>query len=236
MTPGTGRIRHHDPRSRAYAAPRRAVVRKSWLHKLGPVLDQGQVNGCTGWTGADFLNAAIAIGNRRRYNARQPNPRYSSYLTDRDGLALYQAATRNDTLGWTYPPTDNGSTGLGVLKTLKSLGVIDQYLWTFDFDQLLAWGAKQPVMLGTLWTDAMSDPDSRGVIRIGSAAQVRSAEDSGMGHEYLLRGVNWPGKYATIRNHWTKDWGINGDARIPLGDLEQLVLAYKGDVAVPEVA
>jgi hypothetical protein len=91
-------------------------------------------------------------------------------------------------------------------------------------------------MLGLLWTPAMSDPDDMGIIRIGPAAGIRQATDDGMGHEVLLRGVNWPRKLARIRNHWTKAWGIGGDALIPLADLETLIVTYHGDVCVPTPA
>lgn len=239
----TGRLLLHDPASRGYEAPRRTVKPVSWLHRYGPVLDQGKINGCTGWSAADWLNSAVALGNRRRYNAailrdwgNVARPRSNSYLTDLDGKAIYELATHNDPFNWVYPPTDNGSSGLGVAKALKAMGVIDAYLWTFSFDQLLAHGPTQPLLLGTIWTDALSDPDAKGVIRLGSAAQIRSAIDGGIGHEFTLRGVNWPRKLARIRNHWSADWGLGGDALIPLDDLEQMIVKYSGDVMVPTVA
>jgi hypothetical protein len=209
----------------------------SWSHRMGPVLDQGQINGCTGWSGVDWLNSALAVGNRRRWNASHTPARFTShYLGDAEGLELYKLATRNDPFGWVYPPTDKGSSGLGVGKALKAAGVIDAYLWTFDYGQLLAQAQRQPVLLGTLWTDAMSDPDAKGIIRLGSAAQIRSANDSGMGHEYTLRGVNWPRKLARLRNHWSADWGLGGEALISLDDLETLVITYEGDCMVPTLA
>ncbi|UJQ86595.1 cysteine protease [Mycobacterium phage PenguinLover67] len=231
----TGRLLYHDPASRAYAAPRRVLAKRSWLHRYGPVLDQGMVNGCVGWSAADFLNAAIAHGNRRIFNEAMDRPRIN-YLGDPEGRKLYELSTQADPFRWTFPPTDNGSSGLGALKALKSLGVIERYLWTFDFEQLLAWGQRQPVLVGTLWTDAMGDPDRDGIIHIGTEAQIKRAVDSGMGHEYTLRGVNWPRKLARIRNHWSEEWGIAGDALLPLDELERLVIDYQGDVAVPELA
>lgn len=237
MTRATGRRLLHDPASRAYGAAPAPVITRSWLHKLGPVLNQGNVNGCTGWTGANLLNAAAALGNRRRFWGQFNNggKLARGFLGDDQGKYLYALGTRYDSFNWTYPPTDNGGSGLGVAKALKSLGVIDVYRWTFDFDQMLAWSARQPVMLGTVWTDAMSDPDSKGIIRLGSEAQIKSALDAELGHEYLLRGVNWPRKLARIRNQWTPEWGIDGEALIPLDDLHRLVIDLSGDVCVPEL-
>jgi len=235
-TRATGRLLYHDPRSRAYAAPMLGVRPTSWLHAMGPVLDQGQVNGCTGWSGADWLNSVKGRAARRRYNlTRVVKRRSDGYLDDSDGRRLYELATQADQFKWVYPPTDNGSSGLGVAKALKSLGVIDAYLWTFDYAQMLAHAQRQPVLIGTTWTDAMSDPDAEGIIHIGTERQVKAALDSGMGHEYTLRGVNWPRKLARIRNHWTADWGLKGEALIPLDELERLVIDYQGDVMVPAI-
>lgn len=202
---------------------------------MGPVLDQGAVNGCTGWSGADWLNSAVAAGNRRRYNRGVKQNFTTRYLSDADGLSLYKLATQNDPFRWEYPPTDNGSSGLGVGKALQKLGVIDNYLWTFDFAQMLGAAQLQPVLLGTIWTDALSDPDKNGIAHIGTEREIKAARDAGMGHEYVLRGVNWQSKLARIRNHWSTEWGIKGEAQVPLAELEALIITYRGDVLVPVV-
>lgn len=237
----TGRRLNHDERSRNFEVPRRAVKPVSWSHRMGPVLDQGTINGCTGWSGADWLNAAVAIRNRRRYNAHANQAHMAlrhmnAYLGDAEGLALYGLATQNDPFRWVYPPTDNGSSGLGVGKALQLLGVIDSYLWTFSFGDMLGAAQSQPVLLGTLWTDAMSDPDAKGIIHIGTERQIKAARSADMGHEYTLRGVNWPAKLARIRNHWSPEWGLKGEALIPLAELETLIITYRGDVMVPTLA
>lgn len=235
----TGRLVNHDPASRAYAAPRRALRPVSWLHRMGPVTDQNGYNGCTGWSGLDWMNSPAGIKARMIWAHSHGATTYTAmrrYLKDDAGLELYKLATRNDPFPFVYPPTDGGSSGLGVGKAMRALGLIESYLWTFSFDQMLAHGQVQPVLIGTLWTDAMSDPDSQGFIHIGTDRQIKAALDSGMGHEYTLRGVNWPRRYATIRNHWTQDWGDDGEARIPLAELERLIIDYQGDVMVPQVA
>jgi hypothetical protein len=202
---------------------------------MGPVLDQGQVSGCTGWSGADWLNAGHSITSRKAYNRiHRPGTPSADYLGNADGLFIYEKATLYDDLGWTYPPTDNGSTGLGVVKALQKMGVIAAYKWTFDFQTLLAYAQIQPILLGTTWTDAMMEPDSKGVLSTGGDAAIKKADDAGEGHEYTLIGGNFATGLARIRNHWTSRWGLAGDALIHLDDLETLVINYHGDVAVPE--
>ncbi|QGH75322.1 peptidase [Mycobacterium phage Quesadilla] len=233
----TGRLLHHDPASRAYAAPRREVIQRSWRHRMGPVTDQADYNGCVGWTWLDLLNSPLMAANRRRWNASHTPARFTTtYLRNDVGLEIYKLATRNDPFSWTYPPTDGGSSGLGGAKALKAAGIIDAYRWTFSFDQLLAWGVRQPLAIGTIWTDPMSDPDREGIIHIGTDAQLKAANDHGIGHEYSLIGVNWPRKLGRIRNHWTESWGLDGEAWIPLDELERLVMDFQGDVCVAELA
>lgn len=234
--PGKGRLKHHDPASRAYEATPVTITGKPWRHAMGPVLNQGEISGCTGWSGVDWLNWSGAVAARRRFNKARHGVNSSRYLTDEDGLWLYEQATQNDNLGWTYPPTDNGSTGLGVVKALQKMGVIPTYVWTFDFQTMLGWAQRQPVMLGTLWTDNMMQPDAHGIISTGGADAVAKADHDGEGHEYCLIGGNPKTGLARIRNHWTPQWGLNGDALITFADLETLVITNRGDVAVPEAA
>lgn len=222
-----GRVKHHDPKSRHYPAPLRAIQTQSVLHTLdAPVLDQFYLNGCTGFAGAQWLNCARNLAGRRIWN-QALGSRSGLYIDNNDAISLYGAATQYDDFGWQYPPDDEGSSGLGVAKALKASGVITRYEWTFSFDQFIAALQAQPVLLGTAWTDTMMDPNRKGVIRVGTTDL-----DGTGGHEYLARGINWPRRLVRIRNSWNKDWGINGDAYIPFTDMERLLDA-DGDVVVP---
>src|SRR6185436_7914867 len=70
--------------------------------------------GFTGWVRCSTRTASTGA-----------SPGWSSFLTNCDGLLLYQGATRYDQFDFTYPPTDGGSSGLGLAKALKRSGVID---------------------------------------------------------------------------------------------------------------
>jgi hypothetical protein len=121
------------------------------------------------------------------------------------------------------------------VKTLQKLGVIPEYRWTFDFNTMLAYAQRQPLMLGTIWTDAMMEPDADGLLSTGGPAALKAADDAGEGHEYCLVGGNFTTGLAVLRNHWTASWGLAGDALISFSDLLTLITDYHGDVAVPEV-
>lgn len=229
MTQRTGRLLSHDPRSRGFAATPKTVTPVSVLHRLdAPALDQGNLSGCTGFAAAQWLNCGRNLVARRRYHQTTRNAFTTPYVKNYDGRALYSVATYHDDFDWLWPDIDNGSSGLGVAKALKVMGTIDRYEWTFSFGQFLAYAQHQPVLVGTAWTDSMFDPDGRGIIRV-----TGSLDGSG-GHEYLVRGVNWPRKLIRIRNSWSADWGIKGDAYIYLSDMERL-LAAQGDCVVPVV-
>jgi hypothetical protein len=229
MNRNTGRILHHDERSRqyAYAAPQTAP--KSIVHRLhAGALDQGYLSACTGFAGAQWLNCAINLPARKRWNKRYTGIG-AGYLFSSDARRLYGAATQYDDFGWVWPPTDQGSSGLGVAKALKKQGVISRYEWTFDFDGFLAALQRQPVLVGTAWTDGMCYPSPSGVIHVHT-----DTLDGAGGHEYLAIGINYRRKLIRIRNSWGPRWGIAGDAYISFDDMKML-LAADGDVMVPVI-
>ncbi|NED51184.1 hypothetical protein G3I24_09730, partial [Micromonospora aurantiaca] len=66
--------------------------------------------------------------------------------TDEDqARALYSAATRLDEFDGEWPPTDTGSSGLGVAKACKRAGLISGYRHAFGLNAALTALAEQPV-------------------------------------------------------------------------------------------
>jgi hypothetical protein len=185
-----------------------------------PVLNQAKVGGCVGFTGADILNTALFAPVRRARHG-------SRLFGNQDGLTFYHLATIADGLPGTYPPVDKGSTGLGLAKALQQLGLIDRYTHAFGFDHFRTAIATQPVAVGTLWTNDMFQPDADGLIHVGALTDDNVAG----GHEYMVRGINYETKRVRMRNHWTKTWGVGGEADIGFDDFEAL-LANGGDVVV----
>lgn len=208
----------NDPASRRHTTT--ATVIRTVLHSdSAPILDQGNLGACVGFTDADILNCAKFVGSRRR---RDKRGRYINNLT---GRAFYHEATvRDEWTDETWEPDDTGSSVLAGAKALKDLGYIDRYEWAWDMDGFLAALTRQPVMLGTLWTEGMFDPDAKGLIR--------PTGDLVGGHAYIARGLNTSKRLVRCRNHWTSDWGVRGEFYLSFDDVAWLI-EQQGEVLVP---
>jgi hypothetical protein len=229
-----GRRLNHDPRSREYSFVRRAERGVSVRHAMyARNLDQFYLSACVGFTGAHFLNTVAGSLCRRRYNllhadAVRPR-RLDRYLDNNDGIHNYSKSTERDPFPWVYPPTDDGSSALGLMKWWKDLGVITEYRWTFTFDAFLAALQTQPVLVGTNWYDDMMETDERGIVH-------SSASGDGGGHEYLANAIDWNRHLIGCENSWGEDvFGKRGTFYLPFALAEELIIHQQGDVAVPSL-
>lgn len=202
-----GRVVEHDPRSLAYPVTGPSEVKtKTWRH-YGGVLDQGQVGSCTGNATAQALNT-------------RPYKKAGRTLMERDALNLYHLATTLDGFPGTYPPDDNGSSGLAAAKAAQQNGWISAYTHAFGLDHLLSGLMTGPAIVGTEWHEDMFNPDARGFIHpTGSVAG---------GHEYLCLGVNMKNSTLKFLNSWSKTWGVGGFFYMTFADFTTL-LANDGD-------
>lgn len=221
-----GRLVEHDEASRDYPnLMRRVVAPRSVMHTCNaPILDQGNLGSCVGNTAAEWLNCAVAVKNRARGELMT---RYRSrvYLNEADAVELYSEATqRDEDDSVEYPPTDCGTSGLGVAKALKDCGFITEYRWTFSFGAFLTALQAFPVCVGINWYSGMFDPD-----RAGYVVPTGSVEG---GHEILARGLDYSQQRVRFRNHWGADWGAGGECWMSFDSIERL-LHEDGDVMVP---
>jgi len=239
--PDLGRKLHHDPRSREHAftgaAPRARHIR----HAMNaPHVDQFYLRGCVGFSGTNFLNTTKASRNRLNFNSAVHHRKTINYLNNNDGIENYHEATIYDPYPGQYPPDDEGSSAIGLMKWWKKVGIIGSYKWTFTFDSFLAALALQPVLVGTNWYDDMMETGPDGV--------VNSRADGGSGgHEYLateiipegyLYGHYWPSLHIGFEQSWGQNPpGFGKKGRFWMsGDLtEYLIIHEQGDVAVPSL-
>lgn len=207
-----GRIRNHDPRSRAYPAPRSAAPLRPVAHRVyGRVLDQGRIGMCVLAAAAGALNTAgLHRAGERTYTAADAEP-------------WYEATTRIDTYPGQYPPDDTGTDATAAAKYLRSRGLIAA--WSHVFTGAAGVRAALqlgPVLLGVTWHEGMWETDPEGYIHVTGAAVG--------GHETFLRADPCRG-YVVGRNSWGPTWGRGGDYRLSYPNLDAL-LADGGDATV----
>lgn len=225
MEMNLGRKVEHDPQSRSFTWQRRVVKHSSVLHDIAaPALDQGILGSCTGNAMAQWLNCGKNVSARTAYN-NVVLRKGRSYLNEAEAVYIYSQATKYDQFDGTYPPDDSGSSGLGVGKAMQKKGVIKSYTWTFDMVSLVSSLMFTPGLLGINWYESMFEPDENGILTVEGGLAG--------GHEVLLRGYNAKTDLYRIRNNWTPQWGIKGDAFITGKDLRRLVVDEQGDYMIP---
>jgi hypothetical protein len=224
-----GRIQLHDPRSRDYAFRSTRPISSSVTHRFdAPHVDQFYLSGCVGFAGTNMLNCAAAQRSRKQFHWIDHVRRSTRYLTNDDGLTNYHNATVNDPFDWTWPPTDEGSSALGLMKWWRAAGIIHGYEWTFDFDSFLKALETQPLLVGTNWYSDMNKPNQLGFV-------APTGESLG-GHEYLATGfrrVSADDDYILrFENSWGENWGLGGRFYMMSKNFERL-LGEGADVARP---
>lgn len=221
-----GRIQRHDPQSRRYAVSVTPTPGKSVRHSMNaPNVDQFYLGACVGFSGTNMLNCSMAVRSRAKFNSIVKYDKAgTTYLSNNDGIENYHWATVYDPYPGEYPPSDEGSSAIGLMTWWKQVGIVTGYDWAFSFDQFLAALQRQPVLVGTEWFDSMMEPDDVGVLHPGG----RSAG----GHEYLATQINWPRRHIGFENSWGEAWGVGGRFYMTFDDFEAL-LADGGDAVAP---
>lgn len=232
-----GRKQEHDERSRAFARTARIVRPRNVSHTLhGPHLNQGDLGSCEGNTAAEWLNCAKALKNRRSFNDVD-GARSNRYLDEADAVTLYSAATVADGFPGDYPPSDTGTSGLGIAKAMLQAGALTRYDWTFTWAAFLSALQTQPVMLGTVWYDSMFAPNASGVVTISR----RDMNPVG-GHAYLAFVLDYRMQRIGCTNHWVNDdgtpWGVrigghDGCFWLPFLVAQRLLINEQGESLVP---
>ncbi|NEA22601.1 hypothetical protein [Actinomadura bangladeshensis] len=220
-----GRHVRHDDRSRRYPvhAADPATLTSVRHERYVPVLQQADLGACTGFAaegcvGTGALLLAIPAGAPAR-------PTGVASTDEDQARALYSAATRLDEFDGEWPPTDTGSSGLGVAKACKRAGLISGYRHAFGLNAALTALAEQPVIAGINWYSSFDEPAADGLIRIERGATVRG------GHEICLDELDVPNKLVGFTNSWGESWGKDGRAYLSWDDLGRL-LDEDGDVTV----
>jgi hypothetical protein len=207
----------HDPASRlpAYRAGTGRLRTVTWTHR-GPILDQGNLGGCTGYAIVNALNSGLL---RNDLDARG----YGVFGA-READGAYAIATTIDPYPGSWPGRDTGSSGLAVCKGLRRAGVLIGYRHAFGADHALGALSGGPVIVGTNWYTSMFEPTDTGRFEISGKVEG--------GHEYALIGIDAESQEVLAVNSWGEHWGASGYFRLRWDQLERL-LSEDGDCTVP---
>jgi len=161
----------------------------------GKTLYQGDTGHCCGFGDAHYLIN---------------EPVYTP-CTDEDGHRFYYMCKEFDG----EPGNEEGSNIRSAAKVLQKLGRIENYAFAGNIDEMIWWILhKGPMVVGTIWTEGMFDPDRDGTIHaIGAPAG---------GHCYLFNGVDTIQRKFYGPNSWGQDWGDNGFFSISFEDFAWL--------------
>lgn len=123
-------------------------------------------------------------------------------------------------------------------RALKQQGLIEQYLWSYDADEIAQYllSGRGGMVLGLDWYAGMSHPDATGLIRAVGPPEG--------GHAVFIWGVDRAQGLVFIQNNWGPDWGgwytrgtphkygwmgkdgqrvCPGCAKLPMDDLRKLL-------------
>jgi len=235
-----GRHVEHDPRSLAYGVPvlpRSALQSVAWTRRV-PVLDQGQLGSCTGNAGTGALgtdSAARTASTSVTISVAGAAASHGCFtagdhaLDEAFAVSLYSLATVLDGVPGQYPPDDTGSSGLGVAKALKALGLAAGYSHAFSLQALASALQSGPVIIGIPWLNSMFNPAADGRIPVDQASGVAG------GHEIEIAAYDAGANEYWITNSWGSSWGLAGRGYLTAADLQWL-LSQQGDVTVPQWA
>lgn len=211
-----GRHIHHDSRSLNYKFDTRFKTIMSVVHARHiPILDQGSIGSCT-------ANAGIgALGTDPLFSVLPATPKYS--LDENGAVKLYSNEEVMDGNG-TYPPNDDGSSGLTCAKVLQAAGLISGYQHTFTLNDALLALSTYPILIGINWYNSMFTPAADGGITVDQSSGLAG------GHELLVRENDAVNQRIWVDNSWGA-WGVSGRAYLSWADFGTL-LSLQGDVTV----
>lgn len=224
------RLVQFDERSRAFRAVEgiedKPLRSKQWECNIHN--DQRQEGACVGFAWSHEIAA---------------KPR-AIPTDDQWAFDIYRRAKQIDP----WPGEDYSGTSVlagikAVQEVLNSRGkpLIKEYRWAFGTEDVIrTLGYKGPVVLGIEWHSSQYTPDKDGRIWLNG--------DVVGGHAILAKGVElvWkdpegPATYdniddlnslVTLHNSWGPDWGIGGDAKFTVYELNYL-LAQDGEACIP---
>lgn len=222
-----GRNQELDSRSLGFkAAPAPKLLSVEWPRDTS-ALDQLRIGACTGFAaeGALLTEPFVDMLGLRHTTIEEATAWAFSF---------YSGATTRDQFVGNFPPNDEGSSGLGICRHLKQLGLISGYRWGTTPRTFASMLQAGPVLIGMPWVDAFFEPDRSGFI--DAEGWDRSALAGG--HEVEVIGIkidedNLDDSILECVNSWSAAWGDHGRFRMRMStyvalrdgcDLKQFII------------
>jgi hypothetical protein len=203
-----GRHQELDSRSLNYRAPRAETLKSvQWTRALD-ALEQWRIGACTGFAAAGALITEPYV-NQLGLNTLTVDE------ANIWGFSFYSGASTRDQFVGNFPPNDDGSSGLGICRHLKQLGIITGYHWGTTSHALASMIQSAPVLLGMPWLEAFFEPDR------GEFIDADGWEKSSLagGHEIEILGIHIDeddlnNSVLECVNSWGTGWGDRGRFRM----------------------
>jgi hypothetical protein len=207
---GLGRRYSLDDRDTRFKLARpegaEAIETRYWI-TMGQ-LDQGATSQCVAYSGQRYLTT---------------NPIRNKPIPDLS--ELYLDCQRNDE--WVGEDYD-GTSVRALFKVLTRRGYVKEYRWASDADAVIKHVLLHgPVVVGTVWTMSMFQPDRLGFI-------YPDGEEVG-GHAYVIIGASRKRQAVRMINSWGPNWGQSGRAWITFTHLDKLIKNYGEACAATEI-
>lgn len=230
--PIVDRLQEFDERSRLFRAVEGIEDKpfRSYTWSCDVYNDQGREGACVGFAWSHELSARPKVVRRDAAFA----------------LQVYHRAQQLDQ----WPGEDYSGTSVlaGVKavqehKNSRGRSLIREYRWAFGLqDVMRVVGYRGPVVFGIDWYYDMYFPDANGFIRptgdkvgghaiLGKGIKIvkKNPDDA---YPATFDNVDLDKSYVVLHNSWGRDYGLGGDARISLADLDKL-LRDGGEACIP---
>lgn len=221
----------HDPRSRNFLAVAglENFELRSRVWNCNAWLDQGREGACVGFGWSHELCA-------------YPKP---FMVDDTFAQQIYHRARQlDDEPGENYEGTSvlAGIKAVQEYTNSKGLPLIGEYRWAYGVHDVVKTIAHRgPVVLGIDWYENMYDPDENNFIHaegpiagghciLANAFAFRKMDPDGPA---TYDNIDMHRSRVRLHNSWGKDWGVNGESRISLVDLEKLLEHSYGEACIP---